>query len=495
MIMKIDVSFLDNLDLLIKKGESEKVQRALKALKTSEVPRALLASIAKISLRVGEPRFALSLLRPLIHSETPLALSVSFDEQIQYGMCLKQLGASDHALKVFRSVNADHCPEVLLYEAITLFTQWRYQEAIPKLERYLDSDLVGSYQKMIGKINLASALIFVESYADANEILSALAEEAKDCGHHLLFGNALELLSQILIYKKEYAGAEEIIQKASVFMEKSTPVYKLFLEKWSAIAQLYQSKSELSSLRNLNRVRDQAISLRHWESVRDCDFFFAVCKRDEHLFQRLYFGTPYEDYRQRLIRYCADFSHLPEYFDWRGNAAHLHALDGKLEALDLGKKSGDQNIRLLKALSRDFYAPTKPYALYLNLFSDESLDPEAALPRIFSAVSRAKKWLKSQSIPIEIENSEAGYKLTWTGPYVLRVPSGLELQKVSVNGLEALKKHYKDQSFSSSEAARFLELSQRSLVRMIKDAVSDQVLEVQGQGPSTRYKFRSAKAS
>ena len=163
--------------------------------------------------------------------------------------------------------------------------------------------------------------------------------------------------------------------------------------------------------------------------------------------------------------------------------------------LDLGAKSSGQNWRLLKALSMDFYAPMKAFALYLHLFPEENLDPEAALPRIYSSVLRVKKWLKSQQVPIEIEHSDAGYRLIWTAPFVLRIPSAINFQKISSTGFEILLKNFSTQSFSSTEAAMVLDLPQRSVARLLKEAAIGENLEVTGQGRKTRYRFKNAKAS
>src|SRR5690606_27623836 len=119
--MGTNVSILDKLDNLIKVGQGYQVRDHLSKLKPSDVSRAEMAGLAKIALRVGDADFAYALLRPLVHSETPIHPPVTANELLQYGMCLKQMGASGPALKIFSKIRAEEEPDVLLYESITLF--------------------------------------------------------------------------------------------------------------------------------------------------------------------------------------------------------------------------------------------------------------------------------------------------------------------------------------------------------------------------------------
>ena len=150
--MKIDVKLVDSLDAHIKQGHADEVRLTLAKISQSEIPRNIISSVAKLALRVGEAQLAFSVLKPIVNADPPISPLPSNDEMIQYGMCLKQLGASEHALKIFKDLPSKDAPEVLLYEAITLFTQWRYSEAIPKLLQYLDAPILSEYQKMIGSL-------------------------------------------------------------------------------------------------------------------------------------------------------------------------------------------------------------------------------------------------------------------------------------------------------------------------------------------------------
>ncbi len=490
--MKIDVKLVDSLDAQIKQGHADEVRLTLAKISQSEIPRNIISSVAKLALRVGEAQLAFSVLKPIVNADPPISPLPSNDEMIQYGMCLKQLGASEHALKIFKDLPSKDAPEVLLYEAITLFTQWRYSEAIPKLFQYLDVPILSEYQKMIGSLNLASAFIFENRYDDASELLRPLVQAAEAKNNNLVHGNSLELLAQISIYQKQFDLADERIKQASTLINQSSSNYRLFLEKWSAVNSIYKTSGSVSSLQSLDWVRNKAIELKVWETVRDCDFFFAITKNNRHLFNRQYFGTPFKPYRQRLLRFDPTPQSLPEFFDWRGNTAHQPVI-GALGLLDLSQQDSDMNLSLVKALAMDFYAPIKAFTLYLKLFPDEKLDPAAAVPRIYSSVSRANKWFKVENMPLKIEASEAGYRLNWLGPYTLRIPSLIHFHKDSDAKFVKLQNYFAQQTFSSTEAAEILNLPKRSVVRLLNYAASDETLEISGQGRNTRYRFRVAK--
>ncbi|MGE0763827.1 MAG: hypothetical protein AB7N80_11165 [Bdellovibrionales bacterium] len=492
--MKFEVSILNKLDQLIKCGHGAQVREQLGRLKLAEVPRSYCSAMAKIALRIGYASYAHLLLQPLVNDEKKFGKAMSPDEWMQYGMCLKQMGASDHALKVFQKLNPEQVPEVLLYQAITLFTQWRYSEAIVPLQAYIQNPTTSTYQKEIGTLNLASALIFEGCLGEARKLIGPLVEHARRGKLHLLRGNGLELMAQMAIYEGKYSEAQIHLLEASQLIQYSAPVYQLFLEKWSAVVQLRLTNCSLLSLQNMNWVRDKAIALQHWESVRDCDFFFATSKNDRHLFHRVYFGTPYNEYRRRLVRNFHDPQPIPSYFDWRGNTAHQPAV-GPMGVLDLSEKNGDQNLRVVKALSMDFYAPLKPFELYLNLYPHEFLDPEEALPRIYSAVSRLKKWLKKMKYPLEVEHSTAGYRLNWTGPFTIRIPQALTFRRTSDEWFERLQIHFHGQAFTSTQAAEALGLSQRAFLRLLKESAHADLLSVTGRGRSTRYHFKSATSA
>ena len=63
-----------------------------------------------------------------------------------------------------------------------------------------------------------------------------------------------------------------------------------------------KSPREASALKGLRQAREEGVTRRHWETVRDCNRFEACVRQDEALFQHVYFGTPYEGFRIGLLR-------------------------------------------------------------------------------------------------------------------------------------------------------------------------------------------------
>ncbi len=497
--MTVSDSFLNNLDELIRSGEGGKVREILEGLEIGKIPRRQRASLAKISLRVGMSKFCLALFRDSRGHEGPGEFNLTSEELLQFGMAHKQVGAPDHALQIFNQIDNKKYPDSSLYSAITLFTQWRYREAIAHLENYLANSSLSDYDRLVGHINMGAALIIDEQIDRAKVHLQNSIELAKMGKFILLRGNALELMAQVHIYQRHFSQAEFCLQEGLQLVNKSAPAYHLFVKKWLAISEVYRTNAATPSLRQLDSVREEAIGMRHWETVRDCDFFFAVTKRDRTLFLRLYFGTPFPGYRERLVRHFPENVEIPEHFDWFGyvrqadrSAATVPVFDLIPTAVGVYKnktKSQNLSVRILRILSRDFYAPIKPYSLYLSLFPNERLDPIAANPKIFTAIGRAKRWIEDSRLPFQIENDNNGYRLFWDQPFVLRIPKDLDPTLISADSLAHLKKHFSTMDFSSSEAANVLNLSKRSALHLLNRAVKEGTLIVSGAGRRTRYHF------
>ena len=58
------------------------------------------------------------------------------------------------------------------------------------------------------------------------------------------------------------------------------------------VLMLKQKGPKPEILRRISQLKNQALQLKHWEGVRDLDFYTACATEDEKLFHHLFFGTP-----------------------------------------------------------------------------------------------------------------------------------------------------------------------------------------------------------
>ncbi len=420
-------------------------------------------------------------------------------EKLQFGMALRQLGALDFAQKIFSGIDSTNVPDVLLYKSISRFNQWDYEATLNDLIAYTESPKITEQQKMIGLVNLAAALAHTEKYDQALDIIQKAFRLAAKFNHQLIKANLMELWAQILVSSNHFEEASSKLQEATLLINDNQSIYKLFVEKWRAILSLKQTNCSKESLQALNAVRDKALQLKHWESIRDCDFYFATHKKDPYLFLRLFFGTPYSKYRHRLMVKMNQPTIVPKSFVWSGSFRFSpEDVDEKMQIdltqndIKIGSQEFDQfhlHILILKGLRCDFYAPVKPVSLYLRILKNENLMPEEAIQRVFNAVSKLNTVLKKENIPLEVVSSDEGYRLTFKERYFLKIPIELQFQDRQEFFQSHLKKPFSEQIFSSSDVCDVLQLSKRTTIRYLKDAVESGTLASEGAGSKIRYRF------
>ncbi|MBI4405145.1 MAG: hypothetical protein HY537_13365 [Deltaproteobacteria bacterium] len=431
---------LKELDNQIRAGKSEYVRNQLGTLKPHSVPREYAASLAKLARRANLPELALQILHPIVRSKKILQPKASGKEIAEYAAALAFLGASYEAYGLAKKVNPSEVPETLLYQAFALFAQWSYKEAVDPLMTYIHSKNVAPYDRLVGKVNLAAALLSQRIHRDAEEVLNDVIRESKEQGYQLLLGNALQMLAENNIQLGNYHNAEKLLYEAQAAIHDSSSPYELFIRKWRAFLSIKSKGVSEHTLSELHQVRYQAQDRRHWETIRDCDRFEALATGNKKIFLKVYFGTPFKRFRKYLLADFGQKTHLPDFYFW-GRLPEGEANEGVME-LDLQSASisvrnasgvlsrlnnplevGGSLHLLLLALCSDFYCPLSLRVLYATLFPDEFYDPETSDIRIRSFVKELSQWLATANLPIEvIEEERHFFRLAFKGPSAVKVP-------------------------------------------------------------------------
>ena len=118
-----------------------------------------------------------------------------------------------------------------------------------------------------------------------------------------LLANSHELLSQIYIQKGEFSLARRELDKSWDILKEEKSTDQLFVVKWMAIIEALEKKDPLP----LTHAKNEALKRRHWESIRDLDFYHLKINFNLENYQRLYCGTPFAAYKEKLRK---EFSHL-----------------------------------------------------------------------------------------------------------------------------------------------------------------------------------------
>jgi tetratricopeptide (TPR) repeat protein len=199
---------LEELDLFVRMGRGAEAHEKLSALTLSEVPRPLIPKLANIARRVGDPTLALRALSPYIRSTKGAVDPPQELEKAEYAAALTKVGATVEALEILEAVNVQEVPKAYFYKALAYFTQWRYEEAVPLLRAYLSEESLESFDRLMGQVNLAAALVSVGTYSEADPLLESIQKEAILQREFLVYGYCIELAAQSALAKKEYRAAQ-----------------------------------------------------------------------------------------------------------------------------------------------------------------------------------------------------------------------------------------------------------------------------------------------
>jgi hypothetical protein len=489
--MKPDLSHLiQEVEGLIQSAQLRAARRKLQSVQKLATPaRGQRLKLAQLARRSGLVSLALKLLNPVVRPSAKSPLRPTAEESAEYAGLLIRSGANTEATHILEALDPGEVPEAWLYRAYACITQWEYEAAIPFLKSYLEVEGLGLIQVVIGKLNLAAALVHERESSAAEPLLAELLELTARERLFQFHGNALELSAQNALFQKRWSDADSFLSRAERHLSEVGGLDHLFVQKWKAIRACLERKGERQALRDLEDVRREAVALGHSETVRDCDLYLAVSSKDEARLHAVYFGTPFESFRRRLLREAGPETRLPSHWDWSPSGKTSRTLDLALGVWQDGSpafKPGQVLHRLLRALASDLYRPFRTAPLFEALYPGEFYNPFSSADRIYEAIRRLRLWAKEEGLSLAVTEKKGEYRLDPGTGLALRLsPQSRRLSP----SLDRLKRVFADRPFSTREAALALGISERSASRVIRDALSDQTLASSGKSQFVRYRF------
>lgn len=471
---------------LIRQGLFDDVEKKILALKN--IDRKDAAAWANVARRINRNDLALKILNPIVRNQDQRFAVATAVEKLEYADALRQFGATEEAWNLLTEINGDDHPQTLLHQAFCLFSQWRYTEAIPLLQKYISNSSLSDYAQCLGQVNLAAALIQQPQLNDALTLVDSLLEKTKTLNFTLLYANSLELSAQILIVQKEYDLALTVLDQAYPLI-KSAGRSTLFVEKWQAIATSLK-KNEIDS--SLINVSEKARVMKHWETVRECDLYKALLKGDNHGLHSIYFGTPYPEYRKKINQMSKQQQEYPDAFLWSMSDEIPNIIFDSLS----GKVSGSNALplpvgqvlhRFFLLMTQDFYKPRMTLSLFCHLFPGEVINANTSVNRVHQVIKRARIWLNHSDIPLEIEENLGSYRLVLKNNFAIRVfakPPPLEDKLIE---WQLLISNLSVGSFNIHQVMNLLETSESSARRLLNWALDNKKLRRSGQGSKTMY--------
>lgn len=485
----------DEIDRDIRQGRLGAARQRLRRLAVKKLKRAAFARCANLARRAGLPQVSIRMLNPLVRPRKILLEPARAAEVSEYAAALIDVGAVDEGLRLLASLDPKRDPQLLLFQAFGLFTRWDYASAIPLLKSYIRACDTG-YQALVGKVNLAAALVTLGEAAEARPLLSELLAQTRAQGLTRLHGNGLELQAQLHFGKGEFAKARGLLAKASEALGQSGGLDEFFVKKWNAFLDMAERPIAPGDFKTLAAVKAAARKRNHWEGVRDCDFFVAKKLSDKALLTHLLFSTPHAGFQSRVR---AVLENPPADYIWnlktplKRSPAYFDLTSGTDSRTGANLKVGQLLHRCLSTLACDFYQSFRIATLFASLYPDEHYDPETSPFRVHQALERLRKWFKANGLPLSIDEHKGFYSLSAQYSYGIRktltVSSALELKL-----MEALRT-VPGPEFTAAELARRSGRPLRSVQRLIEDGLKAGLLAASGETWTRTYHWKARSVS
>lgn len=465
----------------LREGRIASAQKKLEATTAPSIPDKDLWLYGNWARRSGLPALTLRWLRPRVYPNSVQAPPTAA-EKSEYAMGLQRLGAFSEAEKLLLEVDPQEYPAALLYRAFCRFSQWDYQSGQILLAELLSRKAtLDTYTHYVARVNHAAALTSMAE-AHADQELDALKEDLQREGHTLLLANVLELRAQRRLQAEAWPDVLATLDEAHRLLEKARLPDQLFIEKWRVVAQTMQS----SDPKHLEQFRAKALELGHWETLRDLDFYKLKLEPDPINVNWLYWGTPYQSYRNRIRSLYAPLISNDRGGTW---VSRLGSASSRVDPLQAQDEIGEVGHRLIMLLIKDFYRPLRVGEIFSELFEGRMFDIETATNRVQQTVRSARGCLTKLDWNFRLENRDGTYGLRWASDMaVLCETKPWPTSRVGII-MRALERSVPGDGFGVNLASETLNLSTSQTQRLLKEATAEGFLERFGAGKNTSYRF------
>lgn len=468
---------LKQWDVWIREGQAAKVGILCRQLNHKKIPRSLLLEYAQIARRVGAPDLIILWLRAIIYSTKSLEQKATPQEKAIYGLGLLRLGAFGEAEKILNSVDPKLDPQVYFYKASLYINQWAYKKAVPHLKKYIKHPDIPIYQKLVGRLNLCASLVSLEKSELAELEISRLMKHLDRGGHQLLKGNLLEIRAQLYYLKGEVALALQSLDQSQQLLRHAHKMI-LFVEKWKVLTSLKATPNDPKLLQSLHQLIQKAQQAKEWEIVRDCDLHLAQYQKDGSLFLKVYWGSLFRDYKEKVKKLSASKWIESAYFDW--------GTDASAPALDLVAMAPTKLLKsLFFILTREFYRPLRTTEILGYLYPDNFYNASSDPIKLQRLIQRARQWIVKNNIPVRIQSYRNSYKLELTSATRIRVTANLSAERINYIPEDLINR----KSFSTKDWAQIQKVSRRTAQRQIQYHINLGQIEAFSFGPNSKFRF------
>lgn len=495
-------NMLQEIEQHLRLGERILAREKLDQILNSHVKlsRISLVVMAELLRRSGYPHKSVKLLFRFVRGKGRNFKQASTQEKEEYAAALVALKATEEAFILLSKLKKENSPKTYLFLGMAYINRWDYDSAVVELRKFQEFRYISNYDRYIGTVNLMAALVATagtdtkESSAIEAEIDFHL-EATKDLGFKILHANLLEIKSQLIVKSVQTKTSKTLLKKASAIINDPNSKDNLFVRKWDVIARRPDPSSDASVItkwkKEMGELRQKAKTINHIETIRDIDFHLG--EFNSPLIQRVFFGTPYSSFREKIIEVYNPKLRSEYWLHIDSNSEARKVEFDYLQYKDL--KIGSVVLKVLKALTFDFYKRQNKYTLFELIFPNDYLDPSSSFNKIHQALSRTREWLKKHKVPLEIHEENEEY--FFVGHVSIKIYLNdrvKEIKKVKDEGfffeLDMIKNKYENKIFHIQDAMILLGHSNlRKTQRLLKKALELEELHREGSGKKTVYFF------
>lgn len=483
-------SILVSINQLIIKGQLNVAHKLVASTFKKKLNRSQKLILASLARRSGQALLGLKILYPIVRPKIKNPVAATYEEKAEYAANLVRVGLNAEALNLLNTIPENESYKSLLFKSFAYVSNWDYQLSIEPLEKVIQNKDSSLYDRMVAKVNLAAALQELKQTAKGIHFTEELLDELKNHNFQFLHSTALEIYAWLLIDAQKYNIASKIISHAKSLLEKSTSIDYFLLNKADIILNCLQSKSKKNIVELLLRLKKDAISISHYESIRDIDFWYAKLTKNKNLFRHLYFGTPYQSYKQKIVTECPSVLNENSVYVFNAKMQPSKIINPTID-LNLGLmngkillKQGQKLWRLQLEIFKDFYRPSTTMAIYQEVFQGQQFNHETSFNQIHQLLHRLKCIWKNNKleIGIRIDNNKIylhGMRnliaITTSNDLNVRIKGNPMLQKM-YSFFDYHKKINKTE-FTRKEFQEINQLTERTAIRYLNFASSNGMIK------------------
>lgn len=502
-LMKLEPQFLEDMDRLIRSGQHSVARQSLLLIPLKTIERDQKTAVADLARRLNMPKVMIAVLRDVVFNTKQLLNPATHHERALYAVALARLGVFKEAEQRMTELKGEGYLEADFYLAQNHMLQWQYSKAIPFLKNHLKRADLSEYQTLVGQVNLVSSYQGNSDWSESRNLLTLVMKSLQNKisqipdgkEYSLLYGNCLEQAAFQEIFNGRIEMAEVWLMEAQKLLGGSQSRYELFVKKWSAILRILKPSADSDSFAKFEQFRKDVHKSKNWETIRELDFYLALAKKDESLFWKVFFGTPFLQYRKRIQSLFKPDSR-PLKFQWQSQIVDQSKIDRTLD-LSRGEEIGSKvQIRsnailhqLLQILCRDFYRPVALGAIFSELFPNEHYDPDSSPQRVYQSIIRLRKWFRDHHVPLRITSSNWSFRLKFTGNYAVQIQMKADRTSELEFPIEKLVENFGMNPFSAKAVSEKFDIPLSRAQKYLSEVLKLKKIRKTAGGSVTKYKL------